>query len=91
MQLDPIKPTLKAPGTMRLKLERGKLLSSIAFKFKLHRYSMGVLQTKLDACNAWELDRHVVRRRRLTRVDHAWFQHDLFILHCSLSPKALTR
>ena len=40
MQVDPIKPTLKAPETMRLKLEYGKLLSSFAFNFNLHRYMM---------------------------------------------------
>ena len=38
MQVDPIKPKLKAPGTKRLKLKYDKLLSSSAFKFNLHRY-----------------------------------------------------
>ena len=38
MQVDPIKPTLKAPGTKRLKLTYHKLLSSFAFKFNLRRY-----------------------------------------------------
>jgi len=41
VQVDPIKPTLKAPGTKRLKLEYYKLLSSFAFKFNLRRYSWG--------------------------------------------------
>ena len=40
MQVDPIKPTLKAPGTMRLKLKHGKPLSSFAFNPKLRRYRM---------------------------------------------------
>ena len=54
MQFDPIKPTLKAPGTQRLKLKYDKLLSyrlnfaSIlpqfclhsAFKFNLRRYNV---------------------------------------------------
>ena len=40
MQLDPIKPTLKAPGTKCLKLKYDKLLSNFAFKFKLRRYTM---------------------------------------------------
>ena len=38
MQVDPFKPTLKALGTMRLKLKYGKLLSSFAFKSNLRRY-----------------------------------------------------
>jgi len=37
VQVDPIKPTLKAPGTKRLKLKYDKLLSSFAFKFNLRR------------------------------------------------------
>jgi len=35
VQVDPIKPTLKAPGTKRLKLKYDKLLSNFAFKFQL--------------------------------------------------------
>ena len=35
MQVDPIKPTLKAPGTKRLKLGYDKLLSNFAFEFNL--------------------------------------------------------
>jgi hypothetical protein len=37
-QVDSIKPTLKAPGTQRSKLKYGKLLSSFAINFNLHRY-----------------------------------------------------
>ena len=37
MQVDPIKPTLKAPGTKRLKLKCDKSLSKFAFKFNLRR------------------------------------------------------
>ena len=44
MQLDPIKPTLKAPGTERLKLIYDELLSSFAFNFNLRRYSQGTLR-----------------------------------------------
>jgi hypothetical protein len=39
MQVDPIKPTLKAPGTKRLKLKYYSLPSSFAFKFNLRRYT----------------------------------------------------
>ena len=38
MQLDPIKPTLKAPGLKRLKLNCGTLLSTSALKVNLRRY-----------------------------------------------------
>jgi len=38
VQVDPIKPTLAAPGTKRLKLKCDKLLSSFAFNFNLRRY-----------------------------------------------------
>jgi hypothetical protein len=39
VQVDPIKPTLKAPGTKGLKLEHDELLSSFAFSFNLRCYS----------------------------------------------------
>ena len=40
MQLDPIKPMLKPPGTTHLKLKCDELLSSFAFKFNLRRYTV---------------------------------------------------
>jgi len=40
VQVDPIKPTLKAPVTKRLKLHYDKPLSTFAFKFNLRRYSV---------------------------------------------------
>jgi len=39
VQVDPLKPTLKAPGTKRLKVEFDELLSSFAFNFNLRRYN----------------------------------------------------
>jgi len=39
VQVDPIKPTLKAPGSERLKLKCDEVLSSVAFNFSLRRYS----------------------------------------------------
>jgi len=39
VQVDPIKPTLKPPGTKRLKQKYDKLLSTFAFNFKLRRYT----------------------------------------------------
>ena len=38
MQIDPIKPKLKPPGTKRLKPKLDELLSTSAFKFNLRRY-----------------------------------------------------
>ena len=39
MQVDPIKPTLKAPGTKRLKMKHDEPLSNFAFKLNLRRYT----------------------------------------------------
>jgi hypothetical protein len=39
VQVDPIKPTLKAPGSKRLKLRYDEPLSKFAFNFNLRRYS----------------------------------------------------
>ena len=43
VQVDPIKPTLKAPGTKLLKLQYDKPLSTFAFKFNLRRYTLEML------------------------------------------------
>jgi hypothetical protein len=40
VQVDPIKPKLKAPGTKRLKLKYDELLSTFAFKINSRRYTM---------------------------------------------------
>jgi len=39
VQVDPIKPMSKAPGTEHLKLKCDGLLSSFAFNFNLRRYT----------------------------------------------------
>ena len=39
VQGDPIRPTLKAPGTKRLRLKSDEPLSNFAFKFELRRYT----------------------------------------------------
>ena len=51
VQLYPIKPKLKAPGTTskRLKLKYDVLFSSFAFKFILRRYSWGTTTTPTRA------------------------------------------
>jgi hypothetical protein len=47
VQVDPNKPTLKAPGSKRLKLEYDKLLSGFAFNLNLRRYSTGRCEAPL--------------------------------------------
>jgi hypothetical protein len=42
VQVDPIEPKLKLPGTERLKLKWDEPLTIFAFKFNLRRYIMGV-------------------------------------------------
>jgi hypothetical protein len=39
VQVDPIKPVLKEPGTKHLNAKYDKLLSNAAFKFNLRRYN----------------------------------------------------
>ena len=40
VQVDPMKPMLKPPGTKHLKLKRDVLLSTSAFTFNLRRYTV---------------------------------------------------
>ena len=40
VQVDPINPTLKAPGSMHLKLRYDGPVSTFAFKFNLRRYTL---------------------------------------------------
>ena len=40
VQIDPIKPKFKAPGTKRSKLKSDELLSNFAFKTNLRRYDV---------------------------------------------------
>ena len=43
MQVDLMKPTLKAPRTKRLKLKYDEPISNFAFKFNLRRYTEVVM------------------------------------------------
>ena len=43
MRVDPMKPTLKAPGSKRLKLESEIVLSNFTFNISLRRYNEGLL------------------------------------------------
>jgi len=47
VQLDPIKPELKPPGTKRLKVKCDMLLSNSAFKLNLRRYIMNEMLRQL--------------------------------------------
>ena len=49
MQVDPIIPKLKPPGTIVLKLNCDILLSAFAFKFDLRRFIEAFSLTKCDA------------------------------------------
>jgi hypothetical protein len=50
VQVDAIKPTLKASGTKRLKLKCEELLSDTAFNFNLRRYSK---RARADPAQPW--------------------------------------
>ena len=49
MQVDPIKPTLKAPGSERLKLKYDEPLSNFAFNIYLRRYTEVQIEESIDA------------------------------------------
>ena len=50
MQLEPMKSTLKALGTQRLKRKYDGLLQSFAFNFNLRRYAEAAAE---EAAEAW--------------------------------------
>ena len=56
MQVDPIKPTLKAPGAEHLKLKCDILLSNFAFKFNLRRYTKAFGIPVVVAINSFPTD-----------------------------------
>ena len=49
VQVDPMKPMLKAPGITRLKLQHDEPPSRFAFNFNLRRYSKGKHMQMLQA------------------------------------------
>jgi len=55
VQVEPMKPMLKAPGTKQLNLKYDELLSSFAFNSKLRRYSL-VLDSENEAPELPPLD-----------------------------------
>jgi hypothetical protein len=57
VQVDPMKPVLKASGTTRLKLKHGELLSSFAFISNLRRYNSELIMAyynKMVAKQRWQ-------------------------------------
>jgi hypothetical protein len=48
VQVDPIKPTLKAPGTKRLKLQYDILPSNFAVKFNLRCYTPAMRRSEKE-------------------------------------------
>jgi hypothetical protein len=48
-QVDPIKPTLKAPGTRQIKLKYYTLLESFGYNFNLRGFTMGKRYLTLSA------------------------------------------
>ena len=49
VHVDPMKTTLKPPGSKRWKLEHGELLSNFAFNLNLRRYTVAVSTTITDS------------------------------------------
>jgi hypothetical protein len=47
VQVHPIKPVLKAPGSMLLKVRCDEPLSNVAFNFNLRCYSVGVASSEI--------------------------------------------
>jgi hypothetical protein len=53
VQVDPINPSLKAPGTMCVTPIYDDLLSRIAFSFNRRRYTWAVMPTFLRSTSCW--------------------------------------
>ena len=64
MQIDPIKPSLKAPGTNLLTIKCNKPLSTFAFKLNLRRYTKDNNTTNSAAVEAMALRAEVSARRQ---------------------------
>jgi hypothetical protein len=73
-RVDPIQPTLKAPGIQRLRLKHDIPLSSIAFKVNLRRYNLCRCRCERRSCRP---------RQGLTLV-HISAQREPFMTHNTL-------
>jgi len=56
VQVAPIKPTSKTPGTIRLKLKYDQMPSSFAFNFHLRRYIVAFLASHPDKAAEFTTD-----------------------------------
>jgi hypothetical protein len=67
MQVDPIKPTLKPPGTKQLKVKYEELLPSFALNFNFRRYieefSAGLAAALAEQAESWGFTAEVGRCR----------------------------
>jgi hypothetical protein len=72
VQVDPIKPTLEALGTQRLKLNPDEPLSNLAFTFYLRRYNWASYFAEAPATvevgNIWHLGKEFVPASAALRV-----------------------
>jgi len=68
VQVDPIKPMLKPPGTKHLILRCDILLSNFAFKFDLRRYSWAAMTALARTLRRQRRRRQRQQRRRKPRL-----------------------
>jgi hypothetical protein len=65
-----MKPTLKAPGAKRLKLENDETISSFGFKFNLRRYSVMTARSSRDGRRQSRLLRGNAKGFEVCTIDH---------------------
>ena len=83
MQVHPIKPKLKPPGTKRLKLGYEELISNFAFKFNLRHYTMGFNRVHITQ----QVESSVARWKQARyRLPHT-ARH---VIHRTLNPRFVT-
>jgi hypothetical protein len=66
VQVEPIRSTLKLPGTKRLKLKWDIILSTSAFKFTLRRYISGLTPKKIQYIPA-PIEAHILHTLKVGR------------------------
>jgi len=86
VQLDPIKPILKAPGTKRLKLQYDEPLSNFAVEFNLRRDTVeGQLLTVDYLVNTCHADVNIADRWHSTAFQAGAYTRSLSSSTCNLS------